>query len=93
MILFFALLGLGVGVYANSQSETQSSESSEQAPAVSESEKPISSMGDRLRSLLGIAAFLGLCFFLSNSRSDINWRTVFWGLGLQFFLGFLILKT
>lgn len=92
-ILIFALLGLGDSVYANSQAETQSSESSEQAPAVSEPEKPISSMGDRLRSLLGIVAFVGLCVFLSNSRSDINWRTVIWGLGLQFFLGFLILKT
>ena len=92
-ILLFALLGLSESVYANSQAETQSSVSSEQAPAVSEPDKPISSMGDRLRSLLGIAAFLGLCVFLSNSRSDINWRTVFWGLGLQFFLGFLILKT
>ena len=93
VILLFALLGLGEGVYANSQSETQSSESSEQAPAVSETEKPISSMGDRLRSLLGVVAFVGLCVFLSNSRSDINWRTVIWGLGLQFFLGVLILKT
>ena len=92
-ILIFALLGLGDSVYANSQAETQSSESSEQAPAVSEPEKPISSMGDRLRSLLGIVAFVGLCVFLSNSRSDINWRTVIWGLGLQFFLGFMILKT
>lgn len=52
-----------------------------------------SSMSGRIRSLLGIFAFLGLCVLLSTSRENINWRTVIWGVGLQFTLGFLILKT
>lgn len=52
-----------------------------------------SSMTDRARSLLGIFVFLGLCFLLSTRKSDVNWRTIIWGVALQFTLGILILKT
>lgn len=63
------------------------SEASEGDDAVSES------LMGRFRSILGLFAFLGLCLLLSVSRKDVNWRTVGWGLALQFLLGLLILKT
>ncbi|MDG2083614.1 MAG: Na+ dependent nucleoside transporter N-terminal domain-containing protein, partial [Planctomycetota bacterium] len=46
-----------------------------------------SSMTDRARSLLGIFVFLGLCFLLSTRKSAVNWRTIIWGVALQFTLG------
>lgn len=50
-------------------------------------------IGDRLRSFLGIGVFLVILFFLSNNRRRISKRVVFWGLGLQLFFGAFILKT
>jgi CNT family concentrative nucleoside transporter len=50
-------------------------------------------MADRLTSLLGLVAFLGLAWALSLNRRRFPWRTVLCGLGLQFALAFLILKT
>ncbi|OUU24612.1 MAG: hypothetical protein CBC13_03165 [Planctomycetia bacterium TMED53] len=107
LILIFTLLGSvgsvgsGASVLASQAEQPVDSESSESedltaevAPLDEDSELVVkSTLGQRFRSLLGIVAFIGLCILLSNSRSNINWRTVFWGVGLQFFLGFLILKT
>lgn len=42
---------------------------------------------------LGIIIILGLCFLISNNRKNINYRTVFVGLALQFLIAFFILKT
>jgi CNT family concentrative nucleoside transporter len=50
-------------------------------------------MPERLTSLLGLTAFLGLAWALSLNRRSFPWRTVLSGLGLQFLLAFLILKT
>lgn len=47
----------------------------------------------RLISLLGIVVFLLLAWLLSNNRRRFPWRTVLWGLGLQFFFALFILKT
>ncbi|EDY21993.1 Na+ dependent nucleoside transporter domain protein [Chthoniobacter flavus Ellin428] len=47
----------------------------------------------RLISLLGIVVFLALAWLLSNNRRLFPWRTVLWGLGLQFFFALFILKT
>lgn len=47
----------------------------------------------RLISLLGIVAFLVLAWLLSNNRRLFPWRTVLWGLALQFFFALFILKT
>ena len=47
----------------------------------------------RLISLLGIIAFLLLAWLLSNNRRLFPWRTVLWGLALQFFFALFILKT
>lgn len=43
--------------------------------------------------IIGILFILGLCFLLSNNRRNINYRTVFVGLTLQFSIAFFVLKT
>lgn len=47
----------------------------------------------RLISLLGIVSFILLAWLLSNNRRLFPWRTVLWGLGLQFGFALFILKT
>ena len=47
----------------------------------------------RLVSLLGIVSFLLLAWLLSNNRRLFPWRTVLWGLALQFLFALFILKT
>jgi CNT family concentrative nucleoside transporter len=47
----------------------------------------------RLISLLGIVTFILLAWLLSNNRRLFPWRTVLWGLALQFFFALFILKT
>lgn len=47
----------------------------------------------RLISLLGLVVFIGLAWVCSVNRRRFPWRTVVWGLGLQFAFGLLLLKT
>jgi concentrative nucleoside transporter, CNT family len=44
-------------------------------------------------SFLGILVFIGISYALSVNRRAIRWRTVAWGLGLEFVFALLILKT
>ena len=48
---------------------------------------------NRAVSLLGLAVMIGLAWLLSNNRKNVNWRTVAWGVGLQFAFAILILGT
>lgn len=48
---------------------------------------------DLLRTLLGMAILLGICYLLSRNRKAINWRLVGIGVGLQFIMAFLMLKA
>ncbi len=41
---------------------------------------------------LGVFALLMIAYSLSNNRKEIKFETIFWGLGLQVFFGFIILK-
>ena len=50
-------------------------------------------MNPKLVSLLGLVAFIGVAWMLSSHRRLFPWRTVLWGLGLQFIFAALILKT
>lgn len=50
-------------------------------------------MNLRLISLLGLVTFLLLAWSLSENRKRFPWRTVLWGIGLQFVFALLILKT
>lgn len=47
----------------------------------------------KFASLLGLATFIFLAWLLSTNRRHFPWRTVAWGLGLQFTFALLILKT
>src|SRR3954463_7517756 len=47
----------------------------------------------RLTSLLGIVVILAVAWALSNNRRLFPWRTVLWGMALQFFFALFILKT
>lgn len=44
-----------------------------------------------LFGILGIITLLVLMFLLSDNKKKINYRTVLWGLGLQFSLGVIVL--
>jgi CNT family concentrative nucleoside transporter len=50
-------------------------------------------MGLKLMSLLGWAAMIAVAWAISSNRRRFPWRTVLWGIGLQFLLALLILKT
>jgi concentrative nucleoside transporter, CNT family len=47
----------------------------------------------KLVSLLGMLVFVALAWSLSTHRKLFPWRTVLWGIGLQFVFAVLILKT
>ena len=47
----------------------------------------------RLVSHLGLVVLIALAWALSNNRRSFPWRTVLWGLGLQFVFALFILKT
>jgi len=50
-------------------------------------------IGGRGQACLGVVLFLGLAAACSDNLGKVNWRTIATGLGLQFVLGFLILKV
>ena len=47
----------------------------------------------RLLPLVGIACILGIAYALSTDRKAIRFKTVAWGLGLQFALALFVLKS
>jgi CNT family concentrative nucleoside transporter len=50
-------------------------------------------MESKLASLLGLAVMIGLAWACSLNRKLFPWRTVLWGLALQFVFALVILKT
>jgi len=48
---------------------------------------------ERFTGLLGLIAILATAYFCSTDRKQIQPRLLLWGLGLQFALAFLVLKT
>ncbi len=47
---------------------------------------------ERFMGLLGVLAFLGLAYGMSRHRHAIHWKTVAWGLGLQWIFAVVVLK-
>ena len=47
----------------------------------------------RIQSIAGLALILALAYCLSSARRSIDYRTVAWGLGLQFVFALIVLKT
>ncbi|MBM4315115.1 MAG: NupC/NupG family nucleoside CNT transporter, partial [Deltaproteobacteria bacterium] len=50
-------------------------------------------MAYNVLSVLGIFILIGLAWLMSENRKRVNWRLVFWGLGLQLVFAVIILKT
>src|SRR5260221_6715543 len=48
---------------------------------------------ERLFSMIGLVVFLGIAYAFSSDRKAISFRTVAWGLGLQFALALFVLQT
>ncbi|WP_427160907.1 NupC/NupG family nucleoside CNT transporter [Aliinostoc sp. HNIBRCY26] len=48
---------------------------------------------ERVISALGILVFIGMAYAISVNREAIRWRTIAWGLGLEFVFALVILKT
>jgi CNT family concentrative nucleoside transporter len=47
----------------------------------------------RIQPIAGLAVILALAYCLSSARRAIDYRTVGWGLGLQFLFALIVLKT
>ena len=48
---------------------------------------------NQFTGIIGIGVLLGIAYLLSENKKAINYRTILWGLGLQFIFAILILKT
>jgi CNT family concentrative nucleoside transporter len=48
---------------------------------------------DRAVSGLGLLVFVGVAYLFSTNRRAIRWRTVIWGLALQFLLAVIVIRT
>ncbi|XP_027781572.1 sodium/nucleoside cotransporter 2 [Marmota flaviventris] len=48
---------------------------------------------EQLISFAGICMFILILFVCSKHHSVVSWRTVFWGLGLQFVFGIVVIRT
>ena len=48
---------------------------------------------ERAISALGILVFIGISYTFSVNRQAVRWRLVGWGLGLEFALALVILRT
>ncbi|MGB5192692.1 MAG: nucleoside transporter C-terminal domain-containing protein [Polyangiales bacterium] len=51
------------------------------------------SIGQRLMSLVGLLAMLGIAWLLSKHRDRVSWRLVGWGVALQLTFGVVVMKT
>lgn len=50
-------------------------------------------LGQRAMSLAGLFAMVAIAWGFSNDRGRFPWRTVAWGIGLQFVFALFVLKT
>lgn len=48
---------------------------------------------ERLTSVFGMVAMIGIAYAISYDRKNFPWRVVFWAVGLQLFFAFIILWT
>ena len=51
------------------------------------------SVWQRLMSLVGLFAMVGIAWLLSKHRRVVPWRAIAWGIGLQLLFGVLVLRT
>ena len=48
---------------------------------------------NQYQAILRVMTLFAIAYGMSNNRTKINFRTVYWGLGLQFIFAVFILKT
>ncbi|XP_029009151.1 sodium/nucleoside cotransporter 1 [Betta splendens] len=48
---------------------------------------------EQLISFGGVCMFILLLFLFSAHRTAVSWRTVFWGMGMQFCIGLFVIRT
>ncbi|MFT7806739.1 sodium/nucleoside cotransporter 2-like [Arapaima gigas] len=48
---------------------------------------------EQLISFAGVCLFLLLLYLFSAHRQAVSWRTVFWGLGIEFVVGLFVIRT
>uniref|UniRef100_A0A8C7F5B0 Solute carrier family 28 member 1 n=1 Tax=Oncorhynchus kisutch TaxID=8019 RepID=A0A8C7F5B0_ONCKI len=48
---------------------------------------------EQLISFGGVCMFILVIFIFSAHRTEVAWRSVFWGLGLQFCIGLFVIRT
>jgi len=53
----------------------------------------LTGLAERLPSLLGLFVMVGIAWLVSSDRRQVPWRTVAWGIGIQFALALVLLKT
>jgi CNT family concentrative nucleoside transporter len=53
----------------------------------------LTGLAERLPSLLGLFVMVGIAWMVSSDRRQVPWRTVAWGIGIQFALALVLLKT
>ncbi|MCE1247345.1 MAG: NupC/NupG family nucleoside CNT transporter [Firmicutes bacterium] len=49
-------------------------------------------MGQKLAAFIGFLVIVGIGYLLSNNKKHIDWKTFFWGIGLQFAFAIMVLK-
>jgi len=76
-----------------SQEESSKSEKIQQRMATLKKESGSIIWHQRLISLLGLAAMIGLGWVFSEARSKLYWRTIIWGVILQLIFAVIVLKT
>ena len=47
---------------------------------------------ERWVSLLGLAVFIGIAYAMSTNRKEVRWKTVLWGVALQFIFALIVLQ-
>jgi CNT family concentrative nucleoside transporter len=47
----------------------------------------------RFTGILGLIVFIGIAYAFSTNRRAIRWRTVIWGLSLQFLFAIIVIKS
>jgi len=53
----------------------------------------LTGLAERLPSVLGLFVMVGIAWAVSSNRRCVPWRTVAWGIGIQFALALVLLKT
>ncbi len=92
-IIIAALVGIVLAAIAGGSALGQQLEPEKVAEGATVFGRSISSPTERLQSVLGIVAILGLAYALSSDRKSISRRVLLWGLLLQWAFALIVLRV